>query len=385
MTYLVLNAGSSSIKYSYYDPSFCEIFRGLIEGIGEQSGGWTHQGESKNQRFSSHKDALTALSALILKKTKGEQPTAIGHRVVHGGSTFIHPQLIDPSVLAKLKELIPLAPLHNPANILGIESAQEAFSECQQVAVFDTAFHANMPPHSKYYAIDTALAEKHHIQRYGFHGINHHYVGQQAALYLNGVFDKSQFISLHLGNGASSCLIKNGHSVDTSMGVTPLPGLIMGTRCGDIDPAIIFYLQRQGYSLDELDTLLNKQSGLKGIAGDNDMRRLVARAEDSDPQASLAIAMYCYRIQKEIGAYLSQCPTLDALIFTGGVGENSAFVRKRVIQDLAHLGLNLCTTKNALRSDDVVRPIHKTGAAILVIKGNEELAIAKTCHQLLTS
>lgn len=305
--------------------------------------------------------------------------SGIGHRVVHGGEKFKEPTRITPEVLAAIQALIPLAPLHNPANLLGIEVALESAPSVPQVAIFDTAFHQSLPPYAYRYAIPRKLYEAHQVRRYGFHGTSHRYVAKKAAEFLGRPLDSLNLISLHLGNGASAAAIQNGKCIDTSMGLTPLEGLIMGTRCGDLDPAIIFYLGREtGLSSKEVETILNKESGLKGICGANDMRTVGELAAGGDPEAQLAIRMYCYRIKKYIGAYHAALGPLDALIFTGGIGEHASFIRQGCCAGLAHLGLELDQEKNrGLRDGDAALESRDSRVKILVIPTNEELEIAE--------
>lgn len=379
MNILTINAGSSSIKYKVYQtnaPQLKAVMTGLIEGIGEKSGQWHHQEQTKISSphpFKNHQQAFEALA----EKLQHQDIKGVGHRVVHGGEVYFKPTIIDDEVLACIKELSILAPIHNPINAEGIEFARHYFKNAIQIAVFDSGFHHSMPESVYTYAIDTQTAKHHGIRRYGFHGINHEYVAGEAAHYLGKPLENCQLITLHLGNGASACLIKNGKSFDTSMGLTPLAGLIMGTRCGDIDPAIPLFLQEQGFSLKDVDHLLNKKSGLMGIAGDNDMRQLCQREKAKDKEAMLAIAMYVYSIQKMIGSYFSQTPALDALIFTGGVGENAALIREKVIEPLKHLGFSLNQDKNTSQAFQHCENIASEGLPVLVIKGDEEIFIAE--------
>jgi acetate kinase len=310
----------------------------------------------------------------------------IGHRVVHGGEAFKQPTLIDDTVIATIRELIPLAPLHNPANLVGIEVARGAAPEVPQVAVFDTAFHQSIPPHAFHYALPRALYSEHRVRRYGFHGTSHAYVAEQAARFLAQPLASLNLITLHLGNGASVTAVESGRSIDTSMGLTPLEGLIMGTRCGDIDPAIIFYLGREtGRSIEAIDQLLNKESGLKGLCGFNDMREITRLARESDTDARLAIDMVCYRIRKYIGAYYAALGRLDALVFTGGVGENAVDIREGACRGLQPMGIDLDPDRNADPSRKT-RAIHsdQSRVKILVIPTNEELKIADETRLLLT-
>lgn len=391
MHLLTLNAGSSSIKYKVFlhRPKQNEVLlSGLIEGIGECESHWHSQSsgqkETKAGRFHDHNEAFSALAHQLKQHLSEHSLQGVGHRVVHGGSSLYKPTIITPEVLAEIECLSPLAPLHNPINALGITYAKEHFKEALHVALFDSGFHHSMPPHARYYPINKISAEQYQLQRYGFHGINHEYVANQAAFFLKKPLSDCHFISLHLGNGASACLIKNGQSIDTSMGMTPLAGLMMGTRCGDVDPAIPLYLFRKGFSEKEIDTLLNKQSGLLGIAGDNDMRRVLEKAASNNTDAILAIDMYVYIIQKYLGAYLSQLPRLDALIFTGGVGENASLIREKIIATLSHLGFFMDSSLNANPNKSAsCFPIHEKGVPMLIIPGDEEAFIAEQVARLI--
>jgi len=383
MNILTINAGSSSIKYKIFHAEgdvLSEIVAGLIEGIGETQGKWHHtlhgQKTSTPHSFASHQEAFAALAEKFNVDLKETPIDAVGHRVVHGGSQYFKPTVINAEVLQAIRDLSSLAPIHNPVNALGIEFALQYFNNIPHVALFDSGFHHTLPAHVHTYAIDTDVAAQYQIKRYGFHGINHEYVAQQAAAFLKKPLKTCNFITLHLGNGASTCLVKQGESVDTSMGMTPLAGLIMGSRCGDIDPAIPIYLQQQGMTLSEVDHLLNKRSGLIGIAKENDMRHLLTRFDAGDPAAELAITMYVYAIQKTIGGYLTQIPTLDALIFTGGIGENAAPIREMIVSGLHHSGLVLSKDRNAQDNGDKCRNISQNQTPILVIRGDEEQFIA---------
>jgi acetate kinase len=312
----------------------------------------------------------------------------IGHRVVHGGELFRNATVVDDHVVAAIRSLIPLAPLHNPSNLLGIEIAGTLFPDVPQVAVFDTAFHQTLPPRAFHYAIPYDWYTEHHVRRYGFHGTSHLYVSREAARYLGKGPEETNLITLHLGNGASCTAVQGGSSADTSMGLTPLEGLVMGTRSGDIDPALHFFIIRQtGMSAEDLEKALNSQSGLKGICGLNDMREIQEQAENGNERAELAIDIFCYRIKKYIGAYCAALGRVDALVFTGGIGENSAVVRSRVCSGLQHMGINVDEKKNAAVSGDIAE-IQTDGAApkLLVIKTDEEREIARqtvdTIHRL---
>ena len=305
------------------------------------------------------------------------QLIAVGHRVVHGGEHFSQASIIDPEVLQAIRECTPLAPLHNPANIMGIELLSEAFPEVAQVAVFDTAFHQTMPARAFRYALPKALYDELAVRRYGFHGTSHQFVVQAAASFLNKAPEQCSFISAHLGNGASVCAIERGRSVDTSMGMTPLEGLVMGTRSGDIDPGIFAYLLRQGYTGEQIDTLLNKESGLLGISGiSNDMRTLEAAAAEGNSDAALAIELFCFRLAKYIAGMRISLERLDGLIFTGGIGENATNIRAKTIALLSGLGFSLDESKNTSAAADI-EPIHRSDSLpIFVVKTDEEWMIA---------
>lgn len=389
MLILIINAGSSSIKYkvfSYLLQQMSPVFSGLIEGIGETQGHWTHEKtailkEKKPYLSQSHKQAFDDLKARLITDLDGQLIDAVGHRVVHGGTKFFQATMITPEVLLNIEQLSHLAPLHNPVNAQGIRCAMQCFSQAKQVAIFDTGFHNTLPDHTKYYPINRQLAKTYQIQRYGFHGINHEYVAKQAAQLLNKPLVECNLISLHLGNGASACLIKNGQSIDTSMGLTPLAGLMMGTRCGDIDAAIPLYLLKQGIASDKIDELLNKESGLKGICEENDMRTVLSLQQQGNKTAALAIKMYTSIIQKFIGGYLTQISSVDALIFTGGVGENSAYIREMILSVLEPFGFYLDPLKNNQRNTEnghsIAQLENKNSHEILVIPGNEEQLMAE--------
>lgn len=392
MKVLVLNSGSSSIKYQLFDMRDESVLAaGSLEQIGESGSHLSHAlpspqgGMSKTGRdlpIADHRQGF-ALIASVLKETGALADTGelrgIGHRVVHGGEKFKEPARVTPEVLGAIRALIPLAPLHNPANLLGMEVAMESAPAVPQVAVFDTAFHQSIPSHAYRYAIPKKLYEAHHVRRYGFHGTSHRYVTKKGAEFLKRPLDSLNLISLHLGNGASAAAIHQGRCIDTSMGLTPLEGLIMGTRCGDLDPAIIFYLEREtGLSSAAIESILNKESGLKGICGVNDMRTVGELAKAGNPEAQLAIGMYCYRIKKYIGAYHAVLGGLDGVIFTGGIGENADFIRAGCCENLAHLGLEMDNGKNRGRQEGCFALESRASRVkILVIPTNEELEIAE--------
>ncbi len=400
MRILVLNSGSSSIKYKLFDMAERSVLAsGLLEQIGEETSVLTHQtrnapGEMtetrKAGRVSNHREGMQQIVEALSASRAGEDGVGlagIGHRVVHGGEAFTEPTLIDEKVLAVIRQNVPLAPLHNPANLIGIEVALEAAPHLPQVAVFDTAFHQSIPPKAFHYAIPHELYARHRVRRYGFHGTSHEYVARQAATFMKRSPQSLNLITLHLGNGASVAAVEQGRCVDTSMGMTPLEGLIMGTRCGDIDPAVHFYLLREtGQTPDDLDALLNKESGLKGICGTNDMREVIEKADAGDDRARLTIDMYCYRVKKYIGAYTAVLGTVDALVFTAGIGERAAPIRETCCQGLPGLGIVLDTEKNRGGSHPPFE-VQATSSAvkILVISTDEELQIAEQTLELIQS
>ena len=353
MKILVINTGSSSIKYQLFEMNEKSVLAsGLIERIGENTA--KHKFSSVNLKESivleksipDHETGISEMDELLTNAKDGviknsSEISAIGHRVVHGGETFTKPTIIDEDVIKAIESNVPLAPLHNPGNLSGIYAAKKFFKGVPNVAVFDTAFHQTMPEGNYRYAIPNEYYEKYKIRRYGFHGTSHQYVSKLAAQFLNKPIESVNLITLHLGNGASVCSIKNGKSFDTSMGMTPLEGLIMGTRTGDLDPAIPFFMaDHVKLSYKEIDTLLNKQSGLKGISALNDMRDILVKKEEGDKNAKLAIEMYVKRIRKYIGAYLVGLDgKLDAIVFTAGIGENATEIRKLCMENLSSLGI----------------------------------------------
>jgi acetate kinase len=303
---------------------------------------------------------------------------AVGHRVVHGGSRFTGPTLIDDAVEQAIDELSALAPLHNPANLVGIRAARAALPDVPQVAVFDTAFHQSMPPAAYTYAVDSAVAERHGIRRYGFHGTSHKYVSERAAEFLGRPLAELKTIVLHLGNGASACAVDGGRSIDTSMGMTPLQGLVMGTRSGDIDPAAVVALLRAGMSVDEVDGLLNRRSGLLGLTGSGDMRDVQGAADGGDAAAEAALAVYRHRIRHYVGAYAASLGGLDAIVFTAGVGENNGTLRRQALDGLGFLGVRVDDARNDSPSREARRISPDDAAvAVLVIPTAEELEIAR--------
>ncbi|GGZ32029.1 acetate kinase [Streptomyces inusitatus] len=395
---LVLNSGSSSVKYQLLDMrGGARLAVGLVERIGEETSRLVHTpllGDAGGKRertapIADHAAALKAVAEELAADGLGlDSPrlAAIGHRVVHGGLRFTEPTVIDEEVLAEVERLVPLAPLHNPANITGIRTAQALRPDLPQVAVFDTAFHTTMPESAARYAIDTETADRHLIRRYGFHGTSHAYVARETARLLGKDPEDVNVIVLHLGNGASASAVAGGRCVDTSMGLTPLEGLVMGTRSGDIDPAVTFHLMRvAGMSTDDIDVLLNKKSGLVGLCGDNDMREIRRRIDAGDERAQLAFDIYIHRLKKYIGAYYAVLGRVDAIAFTAGVGENAAPVREAAVSGLEELGLALDSGLNAERSDGarlVSTPYARV--AVAVVPTDEELEIARQTFALVS-
>jgi acetate kinase len=358
---LVLNCGSSSVKYRLYDGDVA-VDGGLIERIGEGGQG--------------PRDHEAALRDVMERLDLGEL-TAVGHRVVHGGLQFTAPTVIDDAVVAAIRELVPLAPLHNPANLSGIAVARKLLPDTPQVAVFDTAFHRTLPLAAATYAIDRKVTQEYGIHRYGFHGTSHAYVSRCTAALLGRAYEDANIITLHLGNGASACAVAGGHSVATSMGLSPLEGLVMGTRSGDIDPAIVFHLARNaGMSIDEIDNLLNQRSGLLGLCGANDMREVLRRRTSGDAAASLAFDIYCRRITSYVGAYYALLGRVDAITFTAGVGENASAVRAVALANLERLGIAVSAARNEGGSGERIISPDGAEVAVCVVPTDEEREIA---------
>ena len=361
---LVINSGSSSLKYQVID---VDSDRSLLSGTIE--------------RVESHEAAFSQM----LEKLRESKvaPVGLAHRVVHGGDKFSKPAVITKKVEKAIEELIPLAPLHNPGNLAGIQAGEKAFPNLTQVAVFDTAFHQSMPESSYRYALDMELAKKLGVRKYGFHGTSHSYVSRKAAEHLGIELAEFNAVVMHLGNGASVCAVKNGASFDTSMGLTPLAGLVMGSRSGDIDPAVIFYLIREGkLSVDEVDELLNKKSGLLGLSGVSDFRDLDSKASSGDKPAQLAIEVFVERARQYLGGYLARLGKVDAVIFTGGIGENNAGVREKICSNLQALGISVVEAGNQEQSREI-RKISDGKVAVLVVPTNEELEIATQAAKLI--
>lgn len=389
---LVINAGSSSIKYQLLDgESGVRQTSGLVERIGEGVGRVKHESDGREFEWQAEiTDHAAAFEQMARGFAEAGTPldtldvAVVGHRVVQGGSEFLTATLIDDEVAARIMALSDLAPLHNPANYSAIVAARAAFPGVPHVAVFDTSFHQTLPEAAYSYAIDTATAEHYGVRRYGFHGISHQVVSQRAAKLLGRPLGELTQIVLHLGNGASACAVDGGRSVDTSMGLTPLEGLVMGTRSGDIDPGALLHLMRAGMSVDELDRLLNKQSGLLGLAGSNDMRDIRAGVAAGDPAARLAFEIYVRRLKHYIGAYLALLGGADAIVFTAGVGENHAPMREAVCSGLEWLGIEIDSVRNESpeRSARVISS-DASRVAILVVPTDEEAEIARQAAEVI--
>ena len=393
---LVVNSGSSSFKYQLIElDGEATLASGLVERIGEATGSTKHRNHLTGEETSSDSapvaDHAAGFAAMLdAFRDHGPSfdehpPVAVGHRVVHGGEEFDRATVVTDEVEAAIDRLSALAPLHNPANLQGIRAAKEAFADVPHVAVFDTAFHQTLAPAAYTYAIDAELASKHHVRRYGFHGTSHKYVSEATAAFLGRPLAELKIIVLHLGNGASAAAIDGGRSIETSMGMTPLEGLVMGTRSGDIDPAAVFHLHREaGLDFDELEALLNKKSGLLGLTGSGDMRDVQDSASRGDAVSEAALAVYRHRLRHYIGAYVAQLGGLDAVVFTAGVGENNALLRRRTLLGLEFFGIHVDDDRNELASREA-RLISPDGSAVkvLVVPTNEELEIARQSAALV--
>jgi acetate kinase len=393
MKIVIINSGSSSIKYQLIEmPSQEVICQGMIDRIGMEVSNLTYTTKAtkveEDLQIIDHKAGLLKIASLLLNEEIGvikntDEINAVGHRVVHGGTFFSDTTVITQEVKDKIKELIMLAPLHNPANLEGILIAEEIFNKAQQVAVFDTAFHQTIPELAHKFAIPTTFYEQDKIRLYGFHGTSHKYVSQKAIEYLG---KDAKLISIHLGNGCSITAIENGKSMDHSMGFSPANGLIMGTRSGDIDHSLIFFLCNSlGYNTKEVETMLLKKSGMLGLTGYSDLRDIEAEAEKGNKSCQLALAMSAYRIKKYIGSYVAAMNGIDALIFTAGIGENSSYIRKLVCSDMDYFGIYLDESKNQIRSKEI-REINTVNSLtkILVIPTNEEMEIAIQVQNLIS-
>ncbi len=397
MKVLVINCGSSSLKYQVLDMTNESLLaKGLVERIGMEGSviNHTRTGEDKVIKqvpMKDHKDAIAQVLAAIQDKDHGvvsdmSEIGAVGHRVVHAGEKYSESVLITDDVIKALEDCVELAPLHNPPNLLGIAACRELMPDTPMVAVFDTAFHQTMPPQSYLYALPYEYYEKYRIRRYGFHGTSHKYVAQRASAMLNVSLNDLKLITCHLGNGASVTAIKHGRVVDTSMGFTPLEGLVMGTRSGDIDPAIVTYIKEKEHMTDEeTNTVLNKKSGVLGISGvSSDFRDLEAAVEQGNERAALALRMFAQKVRFYIGAYIAEMNGVDAIIFTAGVGENDISMRELICNDLGNLGIKLDPLKNKVRGQETEISADDSKVKLLLIPTNEELMIAKDTYRIVT-
>lgn len=397
MKTLVVNCGSSSIKFQLYSmPERHVLAKGQVERIGEEESALDYAagGHQRRQQMAipDHEDGMRHILNALIGSDDAilddvNEIGAVGHRVVHGGEAFTGSVPINDVVLASIERCADLAPLHNPANLTGIRAAMRALPDVPHIACFDTAFHATIPRLAYMYALPRKVYDEYGVRRYGFHGTSHRYVAGRAAELLDISADQTNCITCHLGNGCSMTAVRSGKSVDTSMGLTPLEGLVMGTRSGDIDPAILFYLAEKGYSIQSLNTMCNKQSGLLGVSGiSNDLRTLSEEAETGNEAACLAIDIFCYRVKKYLGAYLAVLGQTDAIVFTGGIGENAVAVRAKVCQGLESLGVALDASRNeqlvggkegdASKAESVVR--------VLVVPTDEEGVIAADTYEIVT-
>jgi len=388
MKILVLNSGSSSIKYQLFDTEKNKALgEGIIAKIGEEGSYLEHMANDKKTKIDvdapNHSKGLQVIIDTLTDKDLGvisdiSEISAVGHRVVHGGDEFFESTMITDEVIKKIEECVPLAPLHNPPNLQGIKEAKKLLPGIPQVAVFDTAFHHTMPEKAYMYALPYEYCKKYKIRKYGFHGTSHKYVAIRAAEILGKSIDELRIITCHLGNGASITAIDKGKSIDTSMGFTPLEGLIMGTRCGDLDPAIVFFLYRRaGLNIDEIDNLMNKKSGLLGISGiSNDVRTIISNAKSGNKRCQLALDMFAYRIKKYIGAYTAALGSLDVLVFTAGIGENSPEIRSMICNNMKVLGIELDEEKNrGAKGVESIISNEKSKVKVLVIPTDEEKMI----------
>lgn len=399
MNILVINAGSSSLKYQLYNMTDESVLaKGLVERIGMDSSILTHKPTGKQDvtevsEILEHTTAIRKVLGMLTNEEHGvissiDEIQAVGHRVVHGGESFKESALVDGEAKAEIRRLFDLAPLHNPAAMMGIKAAETNMPGVPQVVVFDTAFHQTMPEKSYLYAIPRVLYNKYKVRRYGAHGTSHEYVSQAAAKFLNRPIEDLKIITCHIGNGASLTAVKGGKSIDTSMGMTPLEGLMMGTRSGDLDPAIVpFVMNKEELTVNEVNSMLNKHSGLLAISGiSSDMREITEGMEKGDPNCTLAFEMYEYRVRKYIGSYAAALNGVDVIVFTAGVGENSVVLRQKVLEQLTYLGVEIDEELNKVRSGEPRRiSTPNSKVEVLVIPTNEELVIARDTHRIVTA
>ncbi|CCU77876.1 Acetate kinase [Halanaerobium saccharolyticum subsp. saccharolyticum DSM 6643] len=396
MKIFVINCGSSSLKYKLFDMRDEDVLaEGIIERIGIENSFLQYETKEGTDikiehEIPTHKEGIELLIETLLSDEHGvlkdmDEIKAVGHRVAHGGEKFAHSTLIDDEVMKKIEDISDLAPLHNPANLMGIEVCKELMSETSQVAVFDTAFHQTMPEEAYTYALPYEYYEKYGVRRYGFHGTSHGYVARRAAEMMDKDFEDLKIVTCHLGNGASIAAVKNGQSVDTSMGFTPLEGLVMGTRCGDIDPAIIpFIMDKEDMTTSEIDGVLNKESGLYGVSGvSSDMRDIEEAADNGNNQARVALDIFNYRVKKYIGSYSAAMGRIDAVVFTAGIGENAIETREEILSGLEYMGIELDKEANDCRGKEQIISTSDSRVKAIVIPTNEELVIAKDTEEIL--
>lgn len=396
MKILVINCGSSSLKYQLIDMETEELMaKGLVERIGIEGSRIKHETIGKEKKtietpMQDHKRALELVMESLTNEEYGaikslDEIDAVGHRVVHGGEDFAQSVIIDEKVLKGIEDNVEIAPLHNPPNIMGIKACQRLLPNVKQVAVFDTAFHQTMPAESYIYALPYEYYEKYKIRRFGFHGTSHKYITNRAAEMLEKDVNEVNLITCHLGNGSSICAVKNGKSIDTSMGFTPLEGLAMGTRCGDLDPAILpFIMEKENLSTDEINTLINKKSGVLGISGvSSDFRDIEAARDEGNKRAKLALDIFEKRVRGYIGSYMTELDHVDAIVFTAGVGENSIEMRESIVNGLKSLGIKIDPERNNVRGEDKLISADDSSIKIFVIPTNEELMIARDTKELV--
>ena len=400
MKVLVINCGSSSLKFKLYDlpadDTACLMAEGLVEEIGREKSKFSYRDTRSPEKIvgdvvaKDHTQAVAAMKDMLLDAEHGLfkdkiEVDACGHRVVHGRELFSNSALVTPEVRRAIEECIGIAPLHNPPNLAGIAACEKIFPGLPQVAVFDTAFHQTMPPHVYTYGLPKDQLDRNHVRKYGFHGTSHEYVARRCAELMKKDFAQIKMITCHLGNGSSITAVKNGQSFDTSMGLTPLEGLLMGTRTGDMDPAVVLYIMdKDKLSPQEMNTLLNSRSGIKGVSGiSNDMRQVIAKAKEGDARAKLALDMFDYRLIKYIGSYVAAMGGCDAVVFTGGIGENDAAMRARVLDPLRFIGVDMDPERNS--SDAKEKVITRDGSriSVWVVPTNEELMIARKTRAIV--
>lgn len=398
MKILVINCGSSSLKYQLIDMETEELMaKGLVERIGIEGSRIKHETIGKEKKtietaMQDHKRALELVMESLTNEEYGaikslDEIDAVGHRVVHGGEDFAKSVIIDEKVLKGIEDNVEIAPLHNPPNIMGIKACQRLLPNVKQVAVFDTAFHQTMPRESYIYALPYEYYEKYKIRRFGFHGTSHKYITNRAAEMLGKDVNEVNLITCHLGNGSSICAVKDGKSIDTSMGFTPLEGLAMGTRCGDLDPAILpFLMEKENLSAEELNTLMNKKSGVLGISGvSSDFRDIENARDEGNERAKLALDIFEKRVRGYIGSYMTELDHVDGIVFTAGVGENSVEMRESIVNGLSSLGIKIDPERNNVRGEDKLISSDDSSIKVLVIPTNEELMIARDTEELVNA